>query len=47
MLEFKWEKTAFGEPNNKGLQMISTPTKVLGTPFLIYFLSVTQGEGRP
>ena len=47
LLEFKWEKTAFGEPNNKGLQMISTPTKVLGTPFLIYFLSVTQGEGRP
>ena len=29
LLELKWGKTAFGEPNNKGQQMISTPPKVL------------------
>ena len=43
LLKFKWQlkwgtETAFGEPNNKGQQMISTPPKVL--LFLIYFLTV-------
>ena len=29
LLELKCGKAAFGEPNNKGQQMISTPPKVL------------------
>ena len=36
LLEFKWGKTAFGEPNNKGQQTISTPTKVLLYKFIFY-----------
>ena len=36
LLKSKWGNTAFGEPSNKGQQMISTPQKVLLFQFIFY-----------